>query len=450
MTPEKLRLCLCLPVCDCSARFRNPCPPHLLAGVTVVHMAGFDSIPADLGTFLLADTARSRLGLGVHKVEAFMSGSGTVSGGTIASGLNIGKNPAMAAMVPDPLLLFPASQVAAAGTGSATTLIKPTSDAPFPAYRPDFDSTTVPFVMAAINTRIVRRTAGLLAAHSAQLAGHPHMLAALPAGAAVRPSPYSLPASASASSSGTGDAADAPASETTSLRSRAGAKTSAASASDAAGAGAGSAAGAAGSSTTTLAYSPHLPFAYGETMLVPVHGRVVSYVAGLFTAMIMALVGAVLASPLLVRLVTPFVPKPGTGGSPAARARAWFHYDLIGATDDMKQTVTVRVSGGDGGYENTSEMLSEVGLLLCRERASLPCTAVGGGFLTPAVAFGRRLVEVLNENTGMQLEVLSVGQPAPAARLRETGRPVKAGATAAAASSSSAAAGGAGAASSGK
>lgn len=68
----------------------------------------------------------------------------------------------------------------------------------------------------------------------------------------------------------------------------------------------------------------------------------------------------------------------------------------------------------------------QAGLLLSRERAALPCTAVGGGFLTPAVAFGRRLVEVLNEHTGMVLEVLAVGQPAPAARLRERGRPVKA------------------------
>lgn len=339
-----------------------PSPPSR-AGVTIVHMSGFDSIPADLGTFLLADTARARLGLGVHRVDAFMSGSGTVSGGTIASGLNIGKNPAMAAMVPDPLLLFPAAQVAAAGTGSATTLIKPTPDAAFPAYRPDFDSTTVPFVMAAINTRIVRRTAGLLAAHSAELAGHPHMLAPLPAGAAVRPSPYSLPtAGAGVGAADVAPAGGEAAAASSSLRSRAGAKTAghpgdaAAPAAAAGGAGAGAGDG----SAVTLAYSPHLPFAYSESMLVPVRGRVASYLAGLMTALIMAVVSAVLASPLLVRLVTPFVPKPGTGGSPAARARAWFHYDLIGATDDMKQSVTVRVSGGDGGYENTSEMLAEV------------------------------------------------------------------------------------------
>ncbi len=67
-------------------------------------------------------------------------------------------------------------------------------------------------------------------------------------------------------------------------------------------------------------------------------------------------------------------------------------------------------------------MIVEGGILLSKEKASLPCSAIGGGFLTPATAYGRRLIEVLKP-AGVTFEVLSCGNgPLPAARLREKGR----------------------------
>lgn len=110
-------------------------------GSTCVSMSGFDSVPADLGVFFAADAARTRLGLGIKEATSFMSGTGTVSGGTIASGINIAKNPAMNAMVKDPLLLFPSAEVAEAGTGSASSLVKAVPDVRLPFYVPEFDST---------------------------------------------------------------------------------------------------------------------------------------------------------------------------------------------------------------------------------------------------------------------------------------------------------------------
>jgi len=406
----------------------HPSTPHCVAlhpaPQTLVNMSGFDSVPADAGTFFLADAARRRLGMGVHKVQAFMSGTGTISGGTIASGLNIARQPAMKAMVADPFLLFPAEQVARAGTGSPTTLVVPAPDVAFPAYRPDFDSTAVPFIMAAINTRIVRRTNGLLAAHSKALAGHPHMLPSLPAGAAVSAPRYRPQAVAAELLASEGNVVPGPATSPNAAGSsgpvsRGGSRPSSKLRS---GTGPEAVGAPAPGTAVTLAYSPHYPFAYTEAMLVPMRGRVISYVAGLLTALVMAIVNLAMASPLLVGLMARFLPAPGTGGSRQQMARSWFHYDLIGTADDTRQTVAVRVSGGDGGYADTARMLSEAGILLALERASLPATAVGGGFLTPAVAFGRRLIEVLGP-AGISFEVLSAGPtPPPVARLREKGR----------------------------
>jgi short subunit dehydrogenase-like uncharacterized protein len=375
-------------------------------GSVVVCMSGFDSVPADLGVFFAADTARNRLSLGLKEATAHMSGTGTVSGGTIYSGINLAKNPSLQKMVGDPLLLFPSAEVGERGTGSASSLIKAMPDAAAPKYIPEFNSCSVPFVMAAINTRVVRRSQGLLAAYSEELKGHPHMLQPLPAGAAVAPPRYSPRAVA----------AELQEAENTSLIRRGAASPSSKIRDAAAAGGIGSSAG-----KTTLAYSPHFPFAYSEVMMLPVKGKIQSTIVGWITAIGMLFVNLILSSPTLARLIHPLLPQPGTGGTREQMAKAWFHYDIIAKCDDDRNAVVVRVSGGDGGYLDTSKMLVEGGMLLALEKASLPASAIGGGFLTSSTAFGRRLIEVLKP-AGVSFEVLHCGTgPLPAARLREKG-----------------------------
>ncbi|RYG42237.1 hypothetical protein EON68_02105 [archaeon] len=70
-----------------------------------------------------------------------------------------------------------------------------------------------------------------------------------------------------------------------------------------------------------------------------------------------------------------------------------------------------RVSGGDGGYDDTAIMVSEAALLLARERAALPLSNLRGGFYTPAIAFGGRLVDVLNTQ-GVLFQFLGFGESA--------------------------------------
>jgi short subunit dehydrogenase-like uncharacterized protein len=53
------------------------------SGAIIVPMGGFDSVPADLGTFFVASHVRRAHGLRVKEVTAFMHGTGGVSGGTV-------------------------------------------------------------------------------------------------------------------------------------------------------------------------------------------------------------------------------------------------------------------------------------------------------------------------------------------------------------------------------
>ena len=306
-----------------------------------------------------ADAARRVLGAGLARARGFFTGDAGASGGTLASGLGVFSSPALAAVARNPTLLFPAAAVAAAGTGSAASLVAPLPDAAWPFYEPALRGAAAPFVMAAINTRVVRRSAGLLAAHARVLAGHAHALAPLPAGAAVAPS-----------------------------------------------------------TAPTGTYSPRSPFAFSEHMLIG-GGRVLARAGAWAVLVVLALGELLLALPGAARLAAALMPKPGSGPSPARRARSRWAYTLIATADDAAaSTVAVRASGQCPGYGDTAKMLSEVGILLATERAGLPAAAIGGGFLTPAAALGRRLPDVLNAHAGVKMEVVYAGpSPLPAGAL---------------------------------
>lgn len=140
------------------------------AGVRIVHCCGFDSIPSDLGTFMLHDAMRER-GRALQSVDAlFGESSGGFSGGTFTSLLGVldeaRRDPAIQRLLDDPYALDPApradgpDRTAHSGGLDATPhsggLDGP--DARGVSWEPRLGRWTAPFVMAAINTRVVRRS----------------------------------------------------------------------------------------------------------------------------------------------------------------------------------------------------------------------------------------------------------------------------------------------------
>jgi short subunit dehydrogenase-like uncharacterized protein len=125
-------------------------------GARIVHACGFDSVPSDLGMFVLQAAAQERHGRPCREiVHAFGPMAGGVSGGTVASGLDllettVGDSAARRALA-DPDLLVPG------GTPSPDP-VGPT----WPRRHPGLDGWTAPFVMAATNAKVVRRTRHLL------------------------------------------------------------------------------------------------------------------------------------------------------------------------------------------------------------------------------------------------------------------------------------------------
>ncbi len=120
-------------------------------GARIVHASGFDSIPSDLGVFLLREAAGGDLG---ETVMAVRWASGGFSGGTVASGIGqmeaAKKDPALRSVMGDPYALTPGESGPDQG------------DQMWVHYEPVLDSWTGPFVMAGINTRVVRRSNMLL------------------------------------------------------------------------------------------------------------------------------------------------------------------------------------------------------------------------------------------------------------------------------------------------
>ncbi len=129
-------------------------------GARIVHTCGFDSIPSDLGLFLLHSTLKARGQSGAFRraTLAVRKMRGGFSGGTVASLLNIleeGKaDRAVRRLMADPYGLSPdRAKEPDLGRQRDLTTVK---------YDEFLGTWTGPFVMAAINTRVVRRSNALL------------------------------------------------------------------------------------------------------------------------------------------------------------------------------------------------------------------------------------------------------------------------------------------------
>jgi short subunit dehydrogenase-like uncharacterized protein len=128
--------------------------PARASGARIVFSCGFDSIPFDLGVVHLQDEALRRFGAPLVRVRGRVRVlKGTFSGGTMASALATielaGRDPALARAMADPFALTPGFRGPPQPGGEAAT------------YDEAAGSWTVPFVMAAINTKNVHRTNAL-------------------------------------------------------------------------------------------------------------------------------------------------------------------------------------------------------------------------------------------------------------------------------------------------
>ena len=126
-------------------------------GARIVHSCGFDSIPSDFGVWFLQQHALEQHGQLCQEIKLLVKAmKGGASGGTIASSMTAmeeaRRDRSIARILVDPYSLNPEGQRHGPDSRDQTSMV--------------FDQTartwTAPFIMAMINTKIVRRSNALL------------------------------------------------------------------------------------------------------------------------------------------------------------------------------------------------------------------------------------------------------------------------------------------------
>lgn len=125
-------------------------------GARIVHCCGFDSIPSDLGVFFLQQQAQAQFGEACPTVKMRVrAAKGEFSGGTVASMVNVAReaasNPALRKELANPYSLCPSDFRPARRQHTVKAA----------EFDDDFGAWTAPFVMGAINTRVVHRSNAL-------------------------------------------------------------------------------------------------------------------------------------------------------------------------------------------------------------------------------------------------------------------------------------------------
>jgi short subunit dehydrogenase-like uncharacterized protein len=122
-------------------------------GTRIVPFCGFDSVPSDLGTYLVVRHLQQVLGVACVRVKAYFQAYGGFNGGTLASGFNL-YDSGQIAQLSNPFLLNPAAK-------EPPEIIELERDPQFPQYDADINCWVAPFFMGPINTRVVRRSCAL-------------------------------------------------------------------------------------------------------------------------------------------------------------------------------------------------------------------------------------------------------------------------------------------------
>lgn len=125
-------------------------------GSRIVHCCGFDSIPMDFGVFFLQQAAQQRHDAHCSSIAMYVKATkGTASGGTLASMMNVVEEARadreVARILADPYALNPAGERQGPDERDQQKVLR--DDA--------VDGWTAPFVMAGVNTRVVRRSNAL-------------------------------------------------------------------------------------------------------------------------------------------------------------------------------------------------------------------------------------------------------------------------------------------------
>ena len=125
-------------------------------GARIVHCCGFDSIPMDMGVYFLQREARQRFDAYCENIALFVKATqGSASGGTLASMINIireaRRDREVARILANPYALNPAGERKGPDGRDQQKV----------AFDDDAGCWTAPFVMAGVNTRVVRRSHAL-------------------------------------------------------------------------------------------------------------------------------------------------------------------------------------------------------------------------------------------------------------------------------------------------
>ncbi len=130
-------------------------------GARIVHCCGYDSVPMDIGVWFLQNAAKKNCGQYCDSISMMVRATkGTASGGTLASMMNIieesQKDRSIAKILVHPYSLNPEGEREGPDSRDQHNV----------RFRADAKTWTAPFVMAGVNTKVVRR--------SHALAGYPY------------------------------------------------------------------------------------------------------------------------------------------------------------------------------------------------------------------------------------------------------------------------------------
>lgn len=129
-------------------------------GARIVHCCGYDSIPSDMGVYFLQKQAQERFGEHCSTVKMRVKkAKGGVSGGTIASMMNIvkeaSKDAQLRKVLVNPYSICPPVEYSRPKQKSIMSV----------SYDEDAKAWMCPFVMAGVNEKVVQRSNALLQYH---------------------------------------------------------------------------------------------------------------------------------------------------------------------------------------------------------------------------------------------------------------------------------------------
>ncbi|MHA3892161.1 saccharopine dehydrogenase family protein [Acinetobacter sp. GXMZU3951] len=126
------------------------------SGARIVHCCGFDSVPSDMGVYFLQQQALKQFGVPATQVKMRVKTlKGGASGGTVASLINViqeaAADPVLKKELVNPYFICPKGH----SFTQQQDFIKTAK------LDPDFNAWIAPFVMAAVNERVVHRSNAL-------------------------------------------------------------------------------------------------------------------------------------------------------------------------------------------------------------------------------------------------------------------------------------------------